>query len=139
MPGRCETVTREVITKKTLRSFGITCGTVFAVIALWPALVRNGNPHIWAATASLLLILPALIYPTGLLKVYKGWMAVGSVLSWINTRIILGAVFYLVVTPIGVMRRLYGKDPMGKKLTADVESYRVLRKPRPASHLTRQY
>jgi hypothetical protein len=66
-------------------------------------------------------------------------MALGTVLGWINTRIILGAVFFLVVTPIGAVRRLLGKDPMGKKLKSDVDSYRVLRKPRSASHLTRQY
>ena len=88
---------------------------------------------------SVLLILPALIWPASLLRVYKAWMALGTVMGWINTRIILGAVFYLVVTPIGVLRRLFGKDPMGKKLKSDVDSYRVLRKPRSASHLTRQY
>jgi hypothetical protein len=65
-------------------------------------------------------------------------MIVGHVLGWINTRIILGAVFYLIVTPIGAVRRLLGKDPMGTK-KADVESYRILRKPRSPSHLKRQY
>jgi Saxitoxin biosynthesis operon protein SxtJ len=125
--------------KKQLRSFGLMVGAVFALIAIWPAVVRGGNPHIWAGIVSVLLILPALTWPTSLSWVYKGWMAVGNVLGWINTRIILGAVFYLVVTPIGAVRRLLGKDPMGKKLQSDVDSYRVLRKPRSASHLTRQY
>ena len=130
---------QEVITKKTLRSFGLTVGAVFALVAIWPAVVRGGDPHIWAAIVSVLLILPALIWPASLLRLYKAWMALGTVMGWINTRIILGAVFYLVVTPIGAVRRLYGKDPMGKKLQSDVDSYRVLRKPRSASHLTRQY
>lgn len=125
--------------KKQLRSFGITVGAVFALIGIWPAVVRGGDPHLWAIIVSVLLILPALIWPTSLLRVYKGWMALGTVLGWINTRIILGAVFFLVVTPIGAVRRLLGKDPMGKKLKSDVDSYRVLRKPRSASHLTRQY
>jgi hypothetical protein len=65
-------------------------------------------------------------------------MFLGHVLGWINTRIILGAVFYLIVTPIGLARRLMGKDPMGTK-RVDVESYRVLRKPRGPSHLKRQF
>jgi polyferredoxin len=124
---------------KQLRSFGLTVGAVFALIGIWPAVVRGGDPHIWAGVVSVLLILPALIWPATLLWLYKAWMALGNVLGWINTRIILGAVFYLVVTPIGAVRRLLGKDPMGKKLQSDVDSYRVMRKPRSASHLTRQY
>jgi Family of unknown function (DUF5989)/Saxitoxin biosynthesis operon protein SxtJ len=66
-------------------------------------------------------------------------MKLAEVLGWINTRVILGAVFYLVVTPIGAVRRLLGKDPMGTKSKSAIESYRILRKPRSASHLKRQY
>jgi hypothetical protein len=59
---------------------------------------------------------------------------------WVDhTRIILGFVFYFVVTPIGIVRRLLGKDPMGRRLRPDLESYRMPRNPRPASHLRRQY
>jgi hypothetical protein len=66
-------------------------------------------------------------------------MALGHILGWINTRIILSVVFYLVVTPTGMIRRLLGKDPMGKVIRSDLNSYRIIRKPRPASHLRRQY
>lgn len=130
---------QDVVTKKTLRSFGLTVGAVFALIALWPVVIRGGDLRVWAAIPAALLIVPALVWPSSLLRVYKGWMAVGNVLGWINTRIILGAVFYFVVTPIGAVRRLLGKDPMGTKSRPGIESYRVLRKPRSASHLKRQY
>jgi hypothetical protein len=129
---------QEVATKKQLRSFGLTVGAVFALIALWPVLIRGDGPRVWAAVPAVLLIVPALVWPSSLSRVYKGWMALAEVLGWINTRIILGAVFYLIVTPIGAVRRLLGKDPMGTK-RVNVESYRVLRKPRSASHLKRQY
>jgi hypothetical protein len=43
------------------------------------------------------------------------------------------------VTPIGLIRRLLGKDPMGKEIRADMNSYRIIRRPRPPSHLKRQY
>jgi hypothetical protein len=66
-------------------------------------------------------------------------MALGHILGWINTRIILGFVFYLIVTPIGFIRRLLGKDPMGKEIRADINSYRIIRQPRPPSHLKRQF
>jgi hypothetical protein len=66
-------------------------------------------------------------------------MAIGHVLGWINTRIILGAVFYLVVTPIGMLRSWSGNDPMGRRWRPDLTTYRVSRKPRPPSHMLRQY
>ncbi len=66
-------------------------------------------------------------------------MALGHVMGWINTRIILGLCFYLIVTPIGFIRRALGKDSMGKEFEPDAASYRVARKVRPATHLTRQF
>jgi hypothetical protein len=66
-------------------------------------------------------------------------MLVGHVLGWINTRIILGLVFYVVVTPMGIIRRMLGKDPMGRRTRPELDTYRVLREPRPGSHLTKQY
>jgi hypothetical protein len=127
------------ITNKQLRSFGFTVGGIFALIALWPLIVRAEDPRWWAVVVAGCLLVPAVVFPKSLTWVYKGWMALGHVLGWINTRIILGFVFYFVVTPIGIVRRLLGKDPMGRRLRPDLESYRVPRNPRPASHLRRQY
>lgn len=127
------------ITTKQLRSFGLTVGGVFAVIAFWPAMFRSGSPRWWYMAIAICLAFPALVFPKSLFLIYKGWMAVGHVMGWINTRIILGLVFYMIVTPTGILRRLLGKDPMGKQLKHDLESYRIIRKPRPASHLTNQY
>ena len=127
------------IENKQLRSFGFTVGGIFALIALWPLIVRAEDPRWWAVVVAGCLLVPAVVFPKSLTWVYKGWMALGHVLGWINTRIILGFVFYFVVTPIGIIRRLLGKDPMGKRLRPDLESYRVPRNPRPASHLRRQY
>jgi hypothetical protein len=111
---------------------------VFAFIGLWP-IVRASDPRWWAVVAAALLVFPALVFPRSLFWIHKGWMAVGAVLSWINTRIILGIVFYIIVTPIGIVRRWLGKDPMGQELRPELGSYRVIRKPRPATHLTKQY
>jgi len=124
---------------KQLRSFGLTVGGVFALIGLWPLILHAADPRWWSVVVAGILIAPALVYPNSLFWPYKGWMAVGHVLGWINTRIILGVVFYAVVTPIGIVRRWLGKDPMGRRLQPDLDSYRVVRKPRPASHLRRQY
>jgi len=119
---------KEEITGKKLRSFGLTVGGVFTLIAAWPALARHDEPRWWIAAIAAFFLLPALIFPKSLLWVHKGWMAAGYVIGWINTRIILG-----------ILRSWMGKDPMGRKLRPDLDTYRIVRKPRPASHLTKQY
>ena len=133
------TVVKEGITRKELRSFGYMVGGIFAAIGIWPLIVRGEDPRWWAIVLSLGLIVPAMLFPAGLVWPYKRWMWLGHVLGRINTTIILGLVFYLVVTPTGLFRRWLGKDPMGRKLRPDLDSYRVTRQRRPASHLTRQY
>jgi hypothetical protein len=127
------------ITKKQLRSFGFTVGGIFALIALWPLVVRAENPRWWAVALAAFFLVPAVLFPKSLAWVHKGWMALGHVLGWINTRIILGFVFYFIVTPTGMVRRWLGKDPMGRRLRPDLDSYRIIREPRPPSHLTKQY
>jgi O-antigen/teichoic acid export membrane protein len=127
------------ITSKQLRSFGLTVGGIFGLIALWPLIIRAEDPRWWALVAAGCLLVPAAVFPNNLRWVYKGWMALGYVLGWINTRIILGFIFYFIVTPIGIVRRWMGKDPMGTKLRPDLDSYRVTRTPRPPSHLNKQY
>jgi hypothetical protein len=124
---------------KQLRSFGLTVGGIFAVIGLWPVILRSDDPRWWALVLTGLLVFPAAVFPKSLTWIYKGWMALGHVLGWVNTRIILGLIFYGLVTPIGFIRRWLGKDPMGKEIRADIDSYRIIRKPRPALHLKRQY
>ena len=127
------------ITTKQLRSFGMTVGGIFALIGFWPVVFRHEEPRWWIIAVAGCLVGPALLFPKSLLWPYKGWMAVGHVLGWINTRIILGVVFYVIITPIGILRSWLGKDPMGRQLRPDLDSYRIARKPRPVSHLRRQY
>ena len=127
------------ISNKQLRSFGMTVGGIFALIGLWPIVLRYEGPRVWAVVVSGLLLLMAIVAPSNLSWVYKQWMTLGNILGWCNTRIILGGVFYLVVTPIGIIRRILGKDPMGKQFRTAMDTYRVNRAPRPADHLKRQY
>lgn len=127
------------VTRKDLRSFGLIVGGVFAAIGLWPVVRRGGDYRTWALALSVLLIAPALVFPAVLKPLHRVWMKLGEILGWINTRIILGAIFFGVVTPMGLIRRLLGKDSMGRQRSADAESYRVPRSARSASHMTRQY
>lgn len=123
------------VSKAQLRSFGLIVGGVFLLIGLWPTVMRGADIRAWAAVVAGLLIVLALTVPMVLRPVYTVWMAVGEVLGRINTKIILGFAFYVVVTPIGLVMRLFGHDPMRCRFEPGAVSYRVPKEPRPASHL----
>ena len=92
-----------------LKSFGLTMAWIFPAVfmGLLPWLFERAIPW-WPAYFSGLLILLYVVYPKGLYYPYRAWMAIASVLGWINTRIVLAIAFYLLITPIGwVMRSLH--------------------------------
>jgi hypothetical protein len=66
-------------------------------------------------------------------------MTLGEGLGWINTRVILGVVFYGLFTPVGLLMRLRGKDPMRRNWEPDTDTYRVTRQPRHGAHMIRQF
>ena len=125
--------------KKQLRHFGLIVGGLFAAIGLWPVLLRAEPPRLWALALALVLVVPALALPRSLTHVYRIWMAAGEVLGWINTRILLSLIFYGLVTPMGIIMRRLGRDPMRRGFEPGVETYRVLKASRPAAHMTRQF
>jgi hypothetical protein len=67
-------------------------------------------------------------------------MTIGHALGWVNTRLLLGLVFYGLITPMGLVRRfLLGRDPMRRQFEPEADTYRVPRQPRPATHLKQQF
>lgn len=126
-------------TKKELRQFGLLVGGVFAVIGLWPVVFRSESPRWWAMNLGSLLIVLGAIAPQGLRQVHGGWMKVGHILGSINTRIILGIIYYLLITPMGMVMRLMGKDPMHRTIGLGTDTYRVVRSPRPRHHMRNQF
>jgi Saxitoxin biosynthesis operon protein SxtJ len=127
------------VPKNKLRSFGLIVATGFAVISLWPAVFRGQHMRLWPLVIAVVMCTAALVYPPILRSVYKVWMAVGEALGWVNTRIVLGVLFYGVIVPIGMMLRLTHKDPMRLKFDPAAPSYRTPRTKRPAAHMQRQY
>jgi len=125
--------------RKELRQFGLVVGGIFAAIGFWPLLMHGQGLRSWAAVLSALLLVPALVFPGLLRPVHRGWMFAGHALGWVNTRILLGIVFYGIVTPLGLIRRLLEKDVMGLEFRQNADSYRRLRQSRPASHMWRQF
>jgi hypothetical protein len=127
------------VTKRTLRQFGLMVGGVFLLIGLWPFVWRQEPVRLWAVVPGSLLAVAGLVVPTVLKQVYQGWMWVGHIMGWVNTRIILGVLFYGVVTPMGMVMKLTGRDPMRREFEPDALTYRVVRQPRPASHMKNMF
>jgi hypothetical protein len=126
-------------TTKDLRQFGLLVGSVFAVIGLWPVVFRGESPRLWAMILGSLLIVLGAVVPQSLKQVHHGWMKVGHVLGAINTKIILGIIYYGLITPMGLVMRLMGKDPLHRTLAKEVTTYRVVRAPRPRQHMRNQF
>lgn len=126
-------------TPKQLRFFGLLVGGVFSIIGAWPLASRREDPRTWALTVAVLLILPALVYPKSLIWPYRVWMAIGHVLAYINTRIILGIIFYLLFFPVGFVMRLFGWDPLRRRKEQESDTYRLVREPRPGDHMKHQF
>jgi hypothetical protein len=125
--------------KKQLRHFGLIVGGIFAVIGLWPMVFRAQSPRPWALALAVALVVPALVLPGSLTYVHRVWMAAGEALGWVNTRIILSVIFYGLVTPMGIIMRRFGRDPMQRRFEPGVATYRVPKSARTAAHMTRQF
>lgn len=125
-------------TSKQHRSFGLMVGSIFVAIGFWP-LVRQEGIRLWAVILGSLLMVLALLIPGRLGPIYKAWMTAGHVLGWVNTRIILGIIYYGLLTPMGLIMRLAGKDAMRRQYDDTVNTYRVLGRARPGSHMLRQF
>lgn len=122
-----------------LRKFGLTTGVIVAVMfgLILPWLLDHRLP-IWPWMLFVVLGLAALAAPGALRPIYRGWMIFGTVLGAINTRIILGVFFFLILFPAGLARRLFGVDPMRRKF-ADDASYRIPSVKHPPEHLERPF
>ena len=115
--------------KKGLREFGLIGGTIVAVLFgfLLPVIRHHSFSLIPLVIAGILWIW-AIVAPTTLNFVYQIWMRIGFVLGWIQTRIILGLLFYIMITPIGLIRRLLNQAPMMGGFDPELSTYRQLSK-----------
>ena len=127
--------------RKDLRNFGlIMAGMIvlfFGGLIPWIWDIRPWPRWPWLLAgvfATTGLLLPAVLGP-----VYRAWMKLGAGLGWVNSRIILGIVFYGFVLPMGLVMRLFGKDPMRRKLDSNQVTYRVPSKQPPRDQLERPF
>ena len=119
---------KDAITKKQLREFGILIGFGFPFLIGWllPVLAGHGF-RVWTTLIGVPALIMGLTFPRILYYPYKGWIQLGNVLGWVNSKIILGLVFIFVLQPIAFAMFLSGYDPLRTKRKG-VKTYRENRK-----------
>ena len=118
------------------RSFGIVFFIVFLLIAFYP-LIYNGEIRIWSLIISLIFLILGLINSKILTPLNKLWFKFGIFLGKIISPIIMGIIFFLVVTPIGLIMRFLGKDVLNLKFNTN-KSYWI-EKNGPKSKMKNQF
>lgn len=114
------------VSRPALRRFGLVVGGVFVGIALVVAWRRGWEPGLLGLGLAGLgggLLGFGLLAPSLLRPVYRAWMALAFALGFVMTRVLLTAVFVLIVTPIGLLLRLFGKDLLRQRLDRGAASY----------------
>lgn len=95
--------------KKKIKNFGFLIGGVLIVLSIF--IMWKGVTHYQIILIiGTVFILSGVIIPKVLKPIYKIWMTLAIILGWIMTRVILTILFYLIITPIGVIARLFGKQ-----------------------------
>ena len=118
------------------KSFGIVFFIVFFIIALFP-LINNSEIRVWAVIISLIFLILGLINSKILTPLNKAWFKFGIFLGKIISPLIMGIIFFLVVTPIGILMKMLKKDLLNLKFNKH-KSYWI-EKSEPKSKMKNQF
>ena len=115
------------IPKKILRDFGFLITFLFPFLIGWLLPLLGGHSfRTWTLWISFPAFTLAISRPSLLFYPYRVWMEIGYILGWVNSRIILGLVFLIVLQPIALIMRVFGHDPLRTKKLAQ-KSYREIK------------
>ena len=125
--------------RKGLRDFGLVTGAIVAALfgLFFPWLLERSLP-LWPWALFAVLGIWGLLAPMSLRPVYRVWMRFGLLMSRVTTPLIMGIVFFLMITPMALVLKLLGKDAMARKLDNSI-SYRVPSRKPPIENLKRPF
>ena len=109
------------------KSFGLLFFVVFLIIGLWP--LKNGeNLNFYFITASVIFLILGLINSKFLSPLNKSWIKLGEILGVIIAPIVMALVYFVILTPVSLIVRIFGKDLLGLKFLKEKETYWIKRK-----------
>ena len=97
-----------------MRQFGVALACLLGLVVLWQFFYGHASLWPWLLMALVVLIL-AWLAPTWLRPLARVWMWIGHWLGFVNTRLLLGLVFFLIITPVSLLFRLIGRDVLALK------------------------
>jgi len=109
------------------RSFGFTFAGLFAIVCALSSW-RNGAVDLWWLGASAAFLIVTLMGPALLTPLNRAWAAIGRLLHTIVSPVVLALLFYGAITPIGLLSRLFGHDPLRRRIDRAAPSYWIERK-----------
>ena len=110
------------------RSFGLLFFVVFLVIALWP-LTKKSEINLYLISIALIFFVLGILNSKILSPLNKAWIKLGEILGRIVAPVVMAIVYFIILTPISLLVRLFGKDLIGMKFSKDIKkSYWIKRK-----------
>ena len=111
--------------KENNKSFGILFFIIFLLVALWP-LINSDFIRLWALGIASIFLVLGIINSKILTPFKKGWIKLGEILGKIIAPIVMGFIYFIIITPIGLLMRLVGKDVLNLKYNKN-DSYWIKR------------
>ncbi len=119
------------------RNFGLVFFFIFLIVSIWP-LIHDESPRIWSAIISLTFLILVMTRSKLLTPLNLLWAKFGIILGSIIAPIVMGVVFFLVVTPIGLVMKIAGKDLLSTKYDKKKKTYWIKRD-KPISTMKQQF
>ncbi|MCH7543123.1 MAG: hypothetical protein IIB65_05750 [Proteobacteria bacterium] len=110
------------------RTLGLVFAVIFLIVGLAP-LAGGAGVRIWALILAAVFVVLAIAWPTSLGPLNKVWTKFGLLLHKLMSPLVMGVIFYLSVTPIGVFLRVIGKSTLGLRPDPKMETYWIERRP----------
>ena len=108
------------------RAFGLTFAAIFFVMGAWLSL-RHGQLRIWTLLVAFVFLIVALVRPGLIGPLNRAWSFVGSVLHRVMTQVLMGLVFLFAVTPVALLRKVFGGSGLALRFEPELDSYWIAR------------
>ena len=114
--------------KGTNRSFGLLFFIFFLILGLWPLINSNKEVNYFFIIISIFFLVLGLINSKLLTPLNKLWIKLGEILGIIIAPMIMALIYFVILTPISLTVRIFGKDLLGLKFSQDIKTYWIKRK-----------